>query len=196
VPVPGNLEIAFVDYAGSPVVSPTIGTGWTEFSQNNSGTSVYQLGLYRYVQVSDTASLPAFITSASTSYSWGYDVYEIGGVEGSWAADFQSAKNGQGTGATVTTTADTTLQANTLALVAEDFSGSSATELGFGGSWANDTNDGGSNYAAAEQFFASKGSTVQSTMTPPSSATLTWIQLLLGSPPSGGHLLPLLGVGN
>lgn len=84
-PTAGNLIVMFLhtNVLASLVTKNT--TGWTEFENVTVSSSQLGSGLYRYVQLGDTSTLPALWTAGSTY--WAYDVYEISGVSGVFAAD-------------------------------------------------------------------------------------------------------------
>lgn len=90
-PRAGNLLVLYLGW--NPInttTNPTVDTSnWTTFiTQNGTSTGAtnnMRLGLYRYVQTGDTATLPNITTAGNSEYS--IQVLEIGGVSGNWALD-------------------------------------------------------------------------------------------------------------
>lgn len=84
-PTLGDLVVVFM-HCNTSIGSVTVNTsGWTVFEDVNNLTQQLGFGLYRYVQPGDTSTLPV-LWSAGSTY-WAYEVYEISGVTGVFAAD-------------------------------------------------------------------------------------------------------------
>lgn len=87
-PTAGNLLIAVIG-VNLATSSVTVNTGsWTpfEFTKNaGDGSTMVMMALYRYVQIGDSATLPAFWTAGGTY--WSHTVWEVSGVTGTFASD-------------------------------------------------------------------------------------------------------------
>lgn len=184
----GNLLLAFLNWSDGTVASPTIGVGWTEWESASGGTGKQIIGLRRYVQGGNTATLPAFCSAGSTFNS--IEIVEMGGVSGTWASDFISSKSGwQASGATLTTTSDTTTANNQTALCAYcNFDGNTlGAQSGFEGFVVNGYNFANyGSWTVAKKDYASSGSSVQGTMTATAASHgQAYIQAIFqgGSPP-------------
>jgi len=97
-PNTGNLIIAILGLTDMLNSSLTVNTAsWTQFNSttrtNGSGNQLFMISLYRYVQPGDTVAMPAFCTAGSTH--WGWTIYEISGVSGTWNNDLLVAMTGQ-----------------------------------------------------------------------------------------------------
>lgn len=197
VPKVGSLLLAYFDWGDGAQTNPTIvGANWTDW-RDVTITTKAQLGLYRYVQGGDTAAIPA-IASAGTGDGWAVTFVELGGASGVFSTDRVSDKSaGQASGATLTTTADTTTAVNQFALLSYgNYSGSAlASTTGF----TNYAIDEASNalygsWFVAFKFFPNSGSTVQGVTTPNnSSAAQSYVQSIFnqgtatGRGTSGGY---------
>lgn len=81
----GNLIIVFLHTNILTSVITVNTAKWTEVGRAGDATRTYEMMLYRYAQVGDTATLPALWT-ADTTYN-SIDAYEISGVSGVFAND-------------------------------------------------------------------------------------------------------------
>lgn len=89
-PATGNLLIAVIA-SNIGDASVTVAAGWTQFemAQLDDDTQRTLTGMYRYVVGGDTSTLTAFWSGGSTF--WGWKVYEISGVSGTFATDYQGS---------------------------------------------------------------------------------------------------------
>jgi hypothetical protein len=118
-PSVGNLILVFM-FCNIATSSITVNSGsWTVAQSATVSTSTYGKFMYRYVQMGDTATLPALWTAGSTY--WSYDVYEISGVTGTFGTDVPvmatPAQNG-GAIATITANSATSTADNQTSIVA------------------------------------------------------------------------------
>jgi hypothetical protein len=166
-PTAGNLIIAFIFTDGDAnAVLDT--TKWTDVAHGTGATRHWQC-VRRYVQSGDTTALPAFCSSGSFFYST--MAYEISGVTGTWATDFDQSTAGYGISHpshTVTTTSMSTAVANELAVIGNgDYNATQHITVSSG--WTQDIDQlNFSNYGAwtgVHQSFVSASSTVQTTFT-------------------------------
>lgn len=188
-PTAGNLIVMFL-HTNILAASVTKNlTGWTEFENVVSSTSQVGSGLYRYAQLGDTATLPALWTAGSTY--WAYDVYEISGVSGVFAAD--ALGHNQATTPTPTTNVTSLTNANitttlpsALALIgAGQYNGNADPTLSAG--WTRDEfGHNNTNYGSdvgGSRAVATSGTAVGATVTfTTSSAPADSIMLVLQAP--------------
>lgn len=116
-PSNGNLLVAFVSwYIGNAVL--TAGSGWTQLytdATGTSGTMNRAAVFYKYAGASESATQTPSTTSTNAGC---IEIFEISGVAGVWATDFQEEWHGLAKVASpsVTTTAHNTAAANQLVL--------------------------------------------------------------------------------
>lgn len=188
----GNLILAFVSWGNGGAATPTIGSGWsTEATAVDSGSAPAFFCLSRYVQAGDAGGLPALFSAGSAWYS--VQLIEISGVTGS--GDVQSTKTGwQGSGSSLTTTADSTTAANCLALAAfANYDGNSIIPTPSGWAVATEYKDFGNfgSWAVFQQQDPASATSVSATTTIPSTGTSsTYIQIILLATGAGGGVTP------
>lgn len=185
-PTAGNLLIAFIGTGNSSTTATiTIDTTkWTPFERaiNPNDTDMTITACYRYVQIGDTAAMPAFCTAGSTFFA--YTVQEISGVNGTWANDYQSSRYVQARSATsMTTPTDITRSANCLGLLGF-FKYNRSANSGLDAAWTSDQNANNSgnygSYGCAHQAVVSAGTTISATNTFQAGADTTgMIQVIL-----------------
>ena len=187
-PVIGNLIVIYLLWGDGTVANPTIDpTNWTVF-KTLVATTDYTIGIYRYVQSGDTATLPNICTAGSALYA--PQVLEISGVTGTFGTDHISDKSGFQSNATpFTTTSDTTNAVNQFAVISYGEATSTGTQAVISSPWTNGTaqfnNSAWGTSVLFFQFYPSSGSTVQGTITPQvSTLPQGYIQSIFGAPSS------------
>lgn len=202
-PLTGDLDIGFLLINNGTVTPNALSANYTVFDTLNgtSGATIAEYGVYRYVVGGDTSLAKGFFSATTGSAANGITLYELGGVQGTWAADFQASVHAYANPGTSTqaTTAQTANSTNALALIGAGQYNSS-TAVTTNNSFNVDFNDissiGWGSFIGASQGKVSSGTSVSSTITYTSTAGPdSYIQALFAGPPAGGHLLPLLGVG-
>lgn len=176
----GNLILAFLSMG--PGVNTTIDTTkWTVLRQADV-TDHYIWCLYRYVQIGDTTTLPAF--SSSGAGYWVGLAYEISGVTGTIGTDVPQSEGAETTGSDpFSITTMTTTNTNQIAIVAAScYSGSGGSLPAFSVGWtADEQNTDFGDYGiwgSGHQNFPSSGASVNCSVAL-SSATVAYIALLL-----------------
>lgn len=117
-PFTGDLVRAYIGWHDGSTAAPTVNTGggWVNDTNALNGSNPIMLGLYRYAQGGDTNTLPALCTAGSTF--WSVTLVELGpaaALSGTFATDHKGSKSAyQASGATLTTTSDTTATDNSL----------------------------------------------------------------------------------
>lgn len=172
-PTVGNLLIALLGTGTDP--SAHLAAGWTSFENGSGGGTLrYGRALYRYVQVGDTAVLPA-IGSGGTFF-WFAEVYEISHVSGVFANDVVAhpAIYGQ-TASPLTTPAATTAAPEQLVLLGGGTYDAS-TNMTNPATWTSDilTNNN-SNYGAwlaSNKLVAVAGTSIQASIAFPTGTLL------------------------
>ena len=194
-PTPGNLLILFL--ASGNDAHALLGPRWTLITNGGAGgdfSCQYGLLAYCYVEEGDTTSVPE-ITTGPIYYN-AVAVYEVTGVTGTWASDFDQCEGAydQTSTTSMAITAMTTAAANELALVfAGQYDAGSNASISSG--WETDIAENNSgDYGlvfGASQFFSASSSSVGGTLTIPSSSSPAfYIALLLKVPPTGYILTP------
>lgn len=179
----GDLMLGYISWSNGSAANPTIGGSWTQWDAQAGASTDMTIGLYRYVS-GDTATLAAMAT-ANAAYCT-QSVVVIGGVTGTWGGgDHISDKSGyQASGASLTTTADTTTHANQFAIIHDNNYNGTAHET-VSGSFIDLVNIlNNASYGAfgiRYQFYATTSSSVQSTITAGSSNPLAYIQTIFGN---------------
>lgn len=166
VPQVGALLVAYIHWGDGNIAAPDIGTGWTQFNQAALADDGL-IGVYRYVQMGDTSTLPALTSSGSNL--WAVSIVELHGDTGSFSTDHASDQVGaQASGTTFTTTADATTANNQFGLLAfGNYSGTGLlSQTGFTNFLANTATGNYGTWGLAFDFFPTSGTTVQSTVTP------------------------------
>jgi hypothetical protein len=168
-PRQGAILVSGLDWADGGGTNPTIGASWTEFKSRVGVTNKMIIACYRYVQVGDTSTIPALVSSGSTFYI--QVICELTGVTGTFSTDHVGNDTNayQATGASLVTTSDTTTANKELALTfyGNYSSGSICAISGTG--WNADLHlDGAAIYGTSMlglQYFPTGSSTVQATLT-------------------------------
>lgn len=168
-PKQGALLVCGLGWDRGSAANPTIGASWTEFKSQTGASTKQLICAYRYVQVGDTSTLPALVSSGSNFYS--QMVCEITGVSGTFASDHvgNDYSGHQASGASMTTTADTTTANNQLALTffVNYNAGALPSISGTGWmapGWVDSGGYGG--WMVGLQSFPTSGSSVSATLTP------------------------------
>ena len=177
-PTSGNLMLALVWMSKSPQsVGPAANTGWTLASNDGpgSGFASYWGLYYRYAGASESTTQ---VMETDTREYWSATVWEVSGVSGVWANDFQgwhdNPTNNLGS-TTLTTSSFNTANNNELVLLcAAGYSSTSGITIssGNGVSDASFTSSGGTDgfgtYDDVHGYHfveATSGTAIQSTLT-------------------------------
>jgi len=123
-PKVGSLILGFLHWNGGAFAGPVFDTGWTQYGAALNGALPMLIGLYRYGQSGDTRTLPNLCTSGATYHA--FVIVELSGMSGTFAADHGTDMAAyQASGATLTTTSDTTTHTDQVCLTAfGEYSGS------------------------------------------------------------------------
>jgi len=170
-PTAGNLLVAGI-FTGNGTSDATITIDTSKWffidrAIGDTDTDMVITLIGRYVQIGDTAAMPAFCTAGSTFFA--YTVQEIQGVNGTWANDFQSVRYVQALSATsLTTPTDTTRSANCLGLLIHGKYNRSAN-AGVDAGWTSDVNTNNSgnygSFGCAHKAVASANTQISATNT-------------------------------
>jgi len=166
-PETGHLLIAILGWDGVSA-NPTFDSNWTIFKTQLGASTDYKVGLYRYVQPGDTATLPNICTAGSSVYS--LQVLEISGVTGTFSTDVPQVTSGFQQNATPFPIAGgTTSQPNQFAFISYgEFASTSIATISAGWTsvqtFSNNLDYG--NDAFWFQYYPTSGSTVSASITP------------------------------
>jgi hypothetical protein len=185
-PTPGNLLLGWI--SGSTDPYSLIDTSkWTVITHGGSGAG-YLVAVRRYVEAGDTAVLPPIMSSSGSFMA--FEVIEVSGVSGDWAADFEQfdSKYDQTGSATLATNTITTVAQYALSLIgAFNYNANGSNITGASGYAFDEQGNNFTNYGAwalVRASYSSAASNASTTFNIPNTVNRSgYIAIVLRSSP-------------